>query len=102
MVSLPRAALAVRHSERLARRSLGFALDADLTIRDAAELLIALSEHDPALLRAARDRIAKAAVQGPTCRRATETLSIALGEVELREGLAGPDLGLSLAVRSRS
>jgi adenylate kinase len=88
-MSSTRAALARRHSERLARRALGLALDADLTDRDATTLLIDLSERDRTLLRLARAQVLEAAAQGPACRRALELLSLAMAGVgDEREVLA--------------
>ncbi len=81
-MSVPRTALAARRSERVARFALGFALDADLTVADAAALLIDRSDHDATLLRLARARIVKLALEEPTYRRAIEALSIALAAAE--------------------
>ena len=89
-MSLPRAALSARRSEVLARQALGFALDADLTIRDAAALLIDLAERDPTLLRLARARIVNAALEE---KRKDKVIGNSLS-ASVTLGASGPIAGL--------
>ncbi len=81
-MSPPRATLARRRSERLARRALGCALDADLTDVAAASLLVDVSDRELTVLQLARSRVREAAVECATSRRAIDILSIAVAAVE--------------------
>jgi adenylate kinase len=63
-------------AERLARRAVGLALDPDISVADAARLLVGDSRYDRILLEAARVRILQAA-SGPASQRAARAVWMA-------------------------
>ncbi len=65
-----------RAAERLARRAVGLALDPDISVADAARVLVGDARHDLMLLEAARVRILRAA-SGPASQRAAQAVWMA-------------------------
>src|SRR6478735_3225983 len=66
-----------RGAERLAQRAVGFALDADISVGDAARLLVVDAQHDRMVLEAARVRILRVA-NGPVGQRAARSVWMAV------------------------
>src|SRR4051812_27026374 len=64
-------------AERLARRAVGLALDPDVSLADAARLLVGECRCDRRTLDAARVRILRAATGGPTSQRAARAVWMA-------------------------
>jgi len=64
-------------AERLARRAVGLALDRDVSLADAARVLVGESRCDRRTLDAARIRILRAASGGPTSQRAARAVWMA-------------------------
>jgi adenylate kinase len=73
----PSCSPSARGAERLARRAVGFALDADVSVDDAARLLVVDAQHDRLVLEAARIRILRAA-NGPASQRAARSVWMAV------------------------
>jgi len=73
---------AARRSERVARRALGFALDANLSTVQAADLLGSLTASDATTLRLALARILRTSSGGPVNARAARALWLALQTAE--------------------